>query len=169
ATPTFLLLVLLLFHWKVEWRRVLLLGVITLALISVLAAFDLSRPSDERTHLGRLIERIGDEGWDPLVSVISRKLDGVAASLAPPWAVATVVALVAAALLVVFQREVLRSVAAAVPEAGPVAIALLVGGALGAILNDSGVAVSAVMYHVLAAAAIFTIAAPRDLASVGNG
>jgi hypothetical protein len=170
ATPTFLLLVLLLFHWKVEWRRVLLLGVITLVLISVLAAFDLSRPSDERTHLGRLIERIGDEGWDPLVSVISRKLDGVAASLATPWAVATVVALVAVALLVVFQREVLRSVAAAVPEAGPVAIALLVGGALGAVVNDSGVAVSAVMYHVLAAAAIYTLAgAPRELASVGDG
>ena len=35
---------------------------------------DLSRPPEQRAHLGRLFERVGNEGLEPLVSIVQRKL-----------------------------------------------------------------------------------------------
>ena len=50
------------FDHKIRWRNVLLWGSLTLAAITLFAAVDLARPSDERTHLGRLVESVSDEG-----------------------------------------------------------------------------------------------------------
>jgi hypothetical protein len=158
ATPTFLLLIWLLNRRSLQWRRILALGLATAGLISALALFDVLRPAEQRTHLGRLVERMGDEGWDPLASVITRKLTGVADSLATPWAAATVIGAVAGLLLLRYRREAIHAAVAATPTAGPMATALVVGGVLGAVLNDSGVAVTAIMFMVLAAAALFVLA-----------
>jgi hypothetical protein len=59
----------------VRMRTVLIAGIATFAVLVVMAAIDLSRPSNEQTHVGRLISSVGENGPQKLVSVIGRKLD----------------------------------------------------------------------------------------------
>lgn len=125
------------------------------ALILTMAGFaglDLLRPPAERTHLGRLLERVGEEGLDPLRDVISRKR-AVAWDLSLPaarrWLPLVPVGLAFLAYLAVGPRDTLRRLAARVPQLGPAVAGVLVIAGLGFALNDSGVAIPAMMLAVL--------------------
>ena len=59
---------------RIRWRSVLVWGGAALAAVAVFAAIDLSRPADSRTHLGRLVESVGDKGFGALETVVTRKL-----------------------------------------------------------------------------------------------
>ena len=47
---------------------------VTAAAVTAFGLLDLARPAGERAHLGRLFERIGNEGLEPLLSIMERKL-----------------------------------------------------------------------------------------------
>ena len=49
-------------------------GVATVAAVTAFGFLDLARPPEQRAHLGRLFERIGNEGLEPLLSIMERKL-----------------------------------------------------------------------------------------------
>ena len=109
-------------------RLVAIWGSATLVVIGLFAAIDLSRPSDSRTHLGRLVERMGDEGLGSFTTVITRKLAanlGVITSTV--WT-----AMVPLALLGVYLLWRAPGAARAIRDAIPESLAgLLVVGVLG--------------------------------------
>src|SRR5690606_8453517 len=62
SVPAFAVVVLLLAGFRVGWRSAVGIGVATGAVLAVFAAIDLSRPEEDRTHLGRFVEQTLDGG-----------------------------------------------------------------------------------------------------------
>ncbi|MGH9003564.1 MAG: hypothetical protein ACRDYV_10580, partial [Acidimicrobiia bacterium] len=58
----------------------------TVLALSAFALFDLARPSDERSHLGRLVEQVDADGWGAFTQVVERKADANLSVLTrSPW------------------------------------------------------------------------------------
>ena len=120
--------------------------------IAGFALLDLSRSSDDRTHLGRLFETIGDDGWSGFSTVIERKLSANLASVTGSvWAFALLVAALFVVFLVKFAPLELRRLDARYPQLkmGIAGAAVLL--VLGFALNDSGIRVPALMLLVFIA------------------
>ena len=107
---------------------------------------DLTRPEADRSHLGRLLERIGSDGVSGLTTVVERKMTVNLRSLtASSWRFLFGPLAIAAALVWWRARDRALSVTRAFPalrRALPGLIALAV---LGYGANDSGIAVPAAM------------------------
>jgi hypothetical protein len=133
-------------RWKVRWRTVALVGVATIALVVALGLLDLTRASADRSHLGRLFERIGNDGAGGLTTVVERKLTVNLRSLTDSaWRFIFGPLAIAAALVAWRARDRARAVVLAFPALrwalpGLIALAVLGYGA-----NDSGIAVPAAM------------------------
>ncbi|MGH8992861.1 MAG: hypothetical protein ACRDZ7_15235, partial [Acidimicrobiia bacterium] len=131
-----------------------MLGLAGAAVVTVAAfgGLDLLRPPAQRTHLGRLLERMGDDGLAPLSDAIARKADmawDVARPAARRW-LPLVLAGVAYVVLVSFgPRTAVRRLGPRIPELAPALAGVLIAGALGFALNDSGLAVPGMMLGVL--------------------
>lgn len=144
--PALVLLATGLGGWKVRWRIVAIVGVGTVLLVAGLAWLDLSRASADRSHLGRLFERIGSEGVSGFTTVVERKLTVNLRSLSEsPWRYLFGPLAIAAGLVAWRGRErvhaaleTFRPLRSALP--GLAALAVLGYGA-----NDSGIAVPAAM------------------------
>lgn len=160
--PAYLVTGALLLGWKLRWRTAVVAVAATVAVIGVFGALDLARPAERRTHLGRLLERVGDDWWSGFATVIERKLDANLSNLTNTvWALVIPVALVLAGYLLVWARPRLRDLEHryATLRAGAVgALTLLV---LGFALNDSGIRVPALMLVVFDAALVGLLTA-RD-------
>src|SRR3546814_1701588 len=72
-TPTVLVFAALVWKRRIRLRTIVAGGVATAAAITAFGFLDLARPPEERAHLGRLFERVGDEGLGPLLSIMARK------------------------------------------------------------------------------------------------
>lgn len=134
-------------------RVVAIWGSATMVVIGVFAAVDLARPADSRTHLGRLVEAIGDDGIGSFTTVISRKLGanlGVITSTV--WTAMVPLALLLAVYLLWRAPGAARAIRVAIPES---LLGLLVVGVLGFALNDSGIAVPGVLIGVVNAALVY--------------
>ena len=59
--------------YRVRLRTVVLGVLATVAAVTAFGLVDLARPEGERAHLGRLFERVGNEGLEPLLSIMERK------------------------------------------------------------------------------------------------
>lgn len=142
-------------HLSLTW----LLGMVgaTVAAVAAFGGLDLLRPSAERTHLGRLLERIGDDGLSALWDTLARKAD-VAWDLALPaarrWLPLVPAGLAFIAFVSLGRRAALRRLSTPIPQLGPAVAGVLVAAVLGFALNDSGVAVPAMMLGVLAPALV---------------
>jgi hypothetical protein len=143
------------------WRPRLRAGVVwALAAVGVVLAFglaDLARPPDDRTHLGRLLERVADEGLGAFETVVLRKLDANLSVLTSSvWTLMVPLALVVAAYLLWRTPGRLRSlrdeiaVRTTLPGLG-------VAGVLGFALNDSGIAVPGMMLGVVGASLAYLL------------
>jgi hypothetical protein len=133
-------------RWKVRWRTVGLIALGTLVLVVGLAVLDLSRDSADRSHLGRLFERIGSDGASGLTTVVERKLSANLRSLAEStWRYV----FVPVALAIGLTAWRARSRAVAVARAFPPLVAALPGLGVAAVagygVNDSGIAVPGAM------------------------
>jgi hypothetical protein len=166
ALPGFLLLAMLLAGARVTVVRLLaILGVAVVA-VAAIAVLDWRRPPGERTHLGRFVEQVvTGEAW----TVIGRKgqanLDIL---LGSPLAWMLPVAAVAAVWLV-RPGGLLRSRPESGPERLPAAdaavaraalTAVLLSLAIGAAVNDSGVALPATAAALLVPLMVWLAAAP---------
>jgi hypothetical protein len=142
-------------HLSLAW----VLGTAGVAVTAVAAfgGLDLLRPPGQRTHLGRLLERMADDGLAPLRDAIARKGD-VAWDLALPaarrWLPLVPAGLAFVAFVAFGPGAALRRLGARVPQLGPAVAGLLVVAALGFALNDSGVAIPAMMLGVLTPALV---------------
>ena len=148
--PALALVALLLGRWKVRWRTVALLALATVALVVLLGLLDLTRASADRSHLGRLFERIGSEGTGGLSTVVERKLSANLRSLTQsPWRYVFPPVALAAGLVAWRARQRIAAVTAAFPAIVPVLPGLGLAALLGYGFNDSGIAVPAAMVTAL--------------------
>lgn len=148
--PGFTVLVLVAMGVDISVRRAALIGLATAVVLGAFAALDLARPEEDRTHLGRLVDRVLDPDGGGLTDVIARKLQtNVNILTSSVWTLTIPFALGLVIYLARRRTGPLRDLQEGVPGT----TALLAGGlliaGLGFALNDSGVAVPAMMFAVL--------------------
>jgi len=156
--PAFAVTSVLLLGWRVRWKTVLWSGVGLVVAVISFAALDMARPSDRRTHLGRLIERVEDRGIGDLVVVLQRKLgDNFGSVRTSIWGLVLPITLVLVYWLIKRAPARLQAVYAAVPEVRTGGIGLAIVAVLGYALNDSGVAIPGVMLVIAIAALVWLL------------
>jgi hypothetical protein len=131
---------------RLTWRAVLGAGALALVVVVGATAFDLLRPPEARTHLGRLASSIGDHGDSVFLTTIARKLAvnvHVLTSSIWTWML-PIIALITLYLLVLERRWNVLLPAGSALRAG--AVGALAAGLLGFALNDSGVIVTALVF-----------------------
>ena len=163
AAPAFLLLGCLLLGRRITFRTVAgLCGVLLVSGI-VVGMLDLLRPSDQRTHVGRFFEKIGNEGLSGFTSVIQRKGGENVANYSSPILTAMVVVVIAVGLMLWFRSpSLLRTTVGRIPTLRAAGIGLAVLLVLTYALNDSGIAIPAMMLVPIAAAGAYLCATTVD-------
>lgn len=144
--PAYAVTAYLLLDLRVRLRAVVLWLGATVAAVIAFGLLDLSRPSDQRSHLGRLFEDIGSDGWSGFQTVVQRKLDTNLASIGNSvwlWMLPMVLGFVV--FLVVRERNRWDAIFERVPELRATIVGFVVLAILGWALNDSGVAVPGMM------------------------
>ncbi|TPW14694.1 MAG: hypothetical protein FD127_1253 [Acidimicrobiaceae bacterium] len=149
--PAFGLLVLSVGGAPLTWRR----GVVAMAAgavaVGVLAVADLARAEGSRTHLGRFLDELlhGDLLDGDAMLIVRRKLRGNMAILTSSFWSLILVGVIALALVwCVRHRGTLAASLAGQPAVKAFVIGWSTAAALGFALNDSGLAVPAVMLGV---------------------
>jgi hypothetical protein len=158
AVPAFALVAAGLCGWRLRWRTIAAWGVVAVAVVLVLGLLDLRRDSADRTHFGRLLERIESQGAEGLVTVIERKATVNLRSLqGSVWRFALVPVIVGAVLLAWRAPGKVRDVLTAFPSLRKVAAGVALGLFLGYAVNDSGIAVPGMMVAVMVPAATYLV------------
>lgn len=148
TVPAFAVLILVAMGISLNWRRVAVIGVGTIGVLGVFAAIDLARPEAKRTHLGRLFARLFDGGG--IGNIIERKIDSNINILTSSiWTFTIPFALGLMVVLVRRNKGFLRDLQENVPGIRAMVSGGLIVAVLGFALNDSGVAVPAMMFAVL--------------------
>ena len=164
-TPTILVFAALITGYRLRVRTVLIGLSVTLVSVTAFGLVDLARPEGQRAHLGRLFERIGNEGLEPLISIIERKLlANLRVTTTSFWIAAIPVAVAFLVFLARYPGRPLARVRERVPTLQAGITSALVAGVLGSLVNDSGAIVGGVTLTVIAVAlawlAVQTIATP---------
>lgn len=151
-TPTILVFVALLYRLRVSWRLLFAVGALTVLAVVVFGFADLARPPQQRAHLGRLFERIGREGAQPLISIVERKfLANLRVSTSSFWVAAIPIGIALWAFLRRWSTRPLAAVHAHIPTLHAGLVAGVVAAILGSLVNDSGAIVGGVATLVLGA------------------
>jgi hypothetical protein len=145
----------LLLGLRVRLRTALLCVAAAVVALLAFGALDLTRPSDQRTHLGRLFETAGERGWSGVSTIILRKIDqNLSVFFGSQWLIVVVIVLGFLAYLVARHRERLLEIVRRVPEMRAAFIGFAILTVLGFALNDSGIAIPGMMLAVLNATII---------------
>jgi len=164
-TPAILVFAVVLWHWRLRLRTLLAAGLATVGAITAFGFLDLARPPEERAHLGRLFERVGDEGVGPLFSIMERKLlANLRVSTSSLWVVAIPLALAFWLYLVRGPDRPIDGLRRALPTLGAGLAAATVAAVLGSLVNDSGAIVGGVAALVLAASLLVLLLGPPEAA-----
>jgi hypothetical protein len=147
--PAALVALVLLSGARVRLGQGIAIAGATVVVVAAFAAADLARPAAERTHVGRFAAQVLD-GGDGVAMVIERKIEANLSLLfSSVWALVIPFALAFLVFLVRRRRGILRRLEAEVPGLWAGVVAGLVLAVLGGALNDSGVAIPAMMLGVL--------------------
>jgi hypothetical protein len=151
--PTILVFVALARRGKLRVRTVVIAIGATIAAIAAFAAIDVARPADQRAHLGRLVERVGNDGAQPLTSVVHRKLlAALNESVHSYWLAAIPIGLLLLYALSRLGDRPLERLRKQMPALGVVLAATIVVAVLGSALNDSGAIVGGIVFFTLSGA-----------------
>jgi hypothetical protein len=146
AGPGFAVALLLLAGAKVDIRRLLVIGLATVAVLGLFTALDLSRPADQRTHLSRFAESTLGGGAG---TILGRKLQAnVSILTSSVWTWLVPVGLAFLAFLTWRSRGLLQRLQERVPGLRAFLVGGLLVATLGLAVNDSGVAIPAMMFGV---------------------
>ncbi|WP_426572905.1 hypothetical protein [Aquihabitans sp. McL0605] len=162
--PTAFLVVWLLLGRRIRARVVLLAGAATLLVISLFAIIDLQRPETKQTHLGRLVRStFGNGGGDGLTTTIERKINANITVLTHSiWTWTIPLALIVLARIS-WRRP--RMIDSHLPNT-PATRAALWGGicmcVLGMAVNDSGIAIPAVMFMLFLPYILYQVLTPAE-------
>lgn len=144
--PGFVLILLLAAGLKLTVQRVILTGLGTLLVLGAFGVLDLLRPPEDRTHLGRFFDMVGDQGVEGLLRVVERKLaSNLNILTSSVWALLIPASLAFLVFLIRARPRVLRQLEDTIPGLRLCLIGTLALGVLGAALNDSGVAIPGIM------------------------
>lgn len=161
-TPTILVFVALLFRLRISWRLVIAVGVLTVLAVVAFGFADLARPPQQRAHLGRLFERIGREGLQPLLSIMERKfLANLRVSTSSFWVAAIPIGVALWAFLRRWSERPLAAVHDRIPTLHAGLVAGVVAALLGSLVNDSGAIVGGVATLVLGASLAHLVLQPE--------
>jgi hypothetical protein len=117
-----------------------------LVALTAFAALDLSRPSDQRTHLGRLVEDVSERGPEVLVDTIVRKAESnLRVFRSTVWTLFVPPALIVLGWLLTRPRGRWRRLAERYPKFRAGLLGGLLVAVLGFAVNDSGIVVPAVV------------------------
>jgi hypothetical protein len=156
--PAFALTALLLLGIPVRRRNVVYAFLVTVLAAAVATGLDVLRPPAKRTHLGRLVEQIHDEGFSAFTKVVERKLHMNLESLGHShWRPMAVLGVLFIAYLLFRGSRQLRVLTAENPELRTALIGFTILAVLGYALNDSGILIPAVMLAILSAALAYLI------------
>ena len=151
-TPTILVFVALLYRLRISWKLIFSVGALTVLAVVVFGFVDLARPPQQRAHLGRLFERVGREGAQPLISIVERKfLANLRVSTSSFWVAAIPIGVALWAFLRRWSTRPLAAVHAQIPTLHAGLVAGVVAAVLGSLVNDSGAIVGGVATLVLGA------------------
>ena len=167
-TPAYIVTALLLYGSRLRLRTIA--GGVAAAVVGLLlaAALDLARPARDRTHLGRLVTNARERGLSEITDVIGRKLSrNLDTWTTSAWRSMLVIGVLFVGYLAWRAHPRVAALLRHVPElrASLVGFGLLTG--LGYALNDSGVAIPAVMFVVFVATMV-QLLTRTDLADKGT-
>ncbi len=143
--PVFGLTLLALCGRRLTWKAVGIAVAVTLGVLVVAIGIDLLRPPGSRTHLGALVARVSEQGWEPLTTTINRKMAANLRTFRSPWT--WTVPIVAFYMLYVLGFA--RGWSQLLPPRSAVraaVVGVLAAGVLGYAVNDSGVVVTALVF-----------------------
>lgn len=144
--PGFVVVLLLLYGLRITPQRVVAIGAVTAVVVMVFGVLDLLRPPEDRTHLGRFLALVGDQGVAGGLMVIERRINANLHILTHSvWSLLVPPAVAFLAYLAWRRPRTLRRIEESTPGLRACLIGLLVIGVIGAVANDSGVAIPAVM------------------------
>jgi hypothetical protein len=148
--PAGAVIVLMLSGRRVNMAKVAIIGSATVAVLGIFAAIDLSRPAQDRTHLGRLVASAAGNDGGGLGTVLDRKLSAnvhVLTSSVFIWVIPS--ALLFLAFLTWRRRGFIRNLMEFVPGIRACLWGSIIVAVLGFALNDSGMAIPGMMFPVL--------------------
>jgi hypothetical protein len=134
-----------------------LAGIVATGLaVGAFGLLDLQRPAGQRAHLGRLFERIGDEGMQPLLSIMERKLvAGLGVTTSSFWVAAIPIGVAFLVFLYKYPTRPMARIDDRVPTLHAGIVATIVAAAVGSAANDSGPIIGGVALLVLAATLVW--------------
>lgn len=144
--PVFGLTWLALAGRRLSWKTVGGAAALTTVALAIAVAFDVSRPAESRTHLGRLAAQIGSDGLEPLLEIVARKGAANLRTWGSPWVWGLAVLGIGLLTVLVVDRDwhrILPSTSASALRAG--VAGTLAAGVVGYAVNDSGVVVAALI------------------------
>jgi hypothetical protein len=157
AAPGFALLGWLLLGHELRWRTVWVLAGILVAAGVVVGALDVLRPADQRTHVGKFVEKVATD-FSSATLVLRRKASENLSVLGHSLLLGCLVALALLVLYLCYVRpRSLRTLFARVETARVTAISLGVVAVLGFALNDSGITIPGMMAAVAEAALVILL------------
>jgi hypothetical protein len=161
--PTIALFVAIVTGRRIRLRLLVFGGLAAAAAITVFGFLDLSRPPEQRAHLGRLFERVGNEGLEPLLSIMERKLlANLNVSTSSFWVAAIPVAIAFWVFLRRFPTKPIDALRARIPGLRAGLAAATVAAVLGSLVNDSGAIVGGVAAMVITASLVHLVASQPD-------
>ena len=167
-TPSILVFVALILQRRIRVRTLLLGIAATVIAVTAFGLLDLARPPTQRAHLGRLFERVGDEGIGPLVSIVQRKLlANLEVSTSSLWVAAIPIAVAVWVLIARHPSRPLDGLRARIPTLGAGLAAAIVAAVLGSLLNDSGAIVGGVAALVLTASVVHLLMVHEETPAPG--
>jgi hypothetical protein len=150
CVPAFALVALGLSGRTVSARRLAALAAAGVAAVVALGFVDMARPAEQRTHLGRLFEQIGSDGLRPFTDAVQRKIaENLSVIPTSIWIPLVPSVLAFYAWLAYGSSPRLEAIRFRAPEMRPALVGLFVAAVLGMALNDSGIAVPAMMLGIL--------------------
>ena len=162
GAPGFGLFAWLLLGRKIRIRTVVILGVVLVVSGLVVGFADLMRPKDQRTHVGRFFDKVANDGLGGFALTLRRKaLENIAAFTGTKllWILPIVAVLVWYLWRTPNGR--IHQLFDDVPVIRQTMLALAVVAFLGYALNDSGVAIPALMSVVFECAVVYVALVPE--------
>jgi hypothetical protein len=151
-TVAYLVTLLLLAGTRIRVRTVVGLAAAAVGVLVVAATVDLLRPTEDRTHLGRLVTNARARGVTEITDVLIRKLlRNLDTWTTSAWRSMLVIGLLFVIYLWWRARPRVRNLIGMVPELRPALVGFTVLSVVGYALNDSGVAIPAVTLYVFVA------------------
>jgi hypothetical protein len=145
-TPAVLLMAWLTWRGSISWRALLGVGAVGVLAVSAVAFLDYLRPEDQRSHFGTFVARLLGGDVD---DILIRKLDMAVQFFDGPAGWAMLAGVVLGMLATVLPDRVpfpaYRAFYTSRPMVRPTLLALSTCGLVGMLLNDSGVALPAIM------------------------